>query len=273
MKTLEFGSREKVRMPDMGLGTWKMGGGTAPDTSNDERELDAIRTAIDIGYSFIDTAEMYGGGHTEELVGRAAEGKDVFIATKVWQTNLHYDDVLRAAEASLKRLRRKQIDLYQVHWPNDAIPLRETMKAMEKLVDDGRIRYIGVSNFGPELIDDARSHLSRCDIISDQVSYSLADRTPENGLTDYCRREGIGIIAYEPLSRGRVFRGRTGKILAEASDMVSRTRAQVALNWLISKGALPIPKSSRHDHLLENFGAAGWRLPEKVLKFIDSGVG
>lgn len=272
MKPLEFGRSEKVRMPDIGLGTWKMGGGSKPDTSNDQREKDAIRKALEIGYSFIDTAEMYGGGHAEELVGEAAEGREVFIATKVWQTNLHYDDVIRAAEASLKRLRRKQIDLYQIHWPSDDIPLRETMKAMEKLVDDGRVRYIGVSNFGPELIDDARCHMSRYDIISDQVSYSLADRNPESGLTDYCRREGIGIIAYEPLSRGKVFSGRTGRILAEAASMVSRTKAQVALNWLISKGALPIPKSSSADHLHENFGAAGWRLPEKVLKFIDDGI-
>ena len=124
MKPLEFGRSEKVRMPDIGLGTWKMGGGSKPDTSNDQREKDAIRKALEIGYSFIDTAEMYGGGHAEELVGEAAEGREVFIATKVWQTNLHYDDVIRAAEASLKRLRRKQIDLYQIHWPSDDIPLR-----------------------------------------------------------------------------------------------------------------------------------------------------
>ncbi len=272
MKTLEFGSKVKVKLPDIGLGTWRMGGSFTPDNSHDAEEVASIKKALEIGYSFIDTAEMYGSGHSEELVGRAAAGSDVFIATKVWQTNLRHDDLIKAAERSLKRLNRKQIDLYQVHWPNDSIPLRETMKAMEKLADDGMILHIGVSNFGVELLEDAQSFLSRHEILSDQVSYSVADREPENGLTEYCRKQRIGIIAYEPLAKGKVFEGKTGRVLAEAARMVSKTPAQVALNWLMSKNTLPIPKSTDHAHLKENFDACGWRLPEKVLKFIDESL-
>lgn len=256
-------------MPEIGLGTWRMGGSFKADSSHDAHETAAIKKAIGMGYRLIDTAEMYGDGHSEELVGIAAEGADVFIATKVWQTHLSYDDVLKAARRSLKRLRREYIDLYQVHWPSDSIPLRETMRAMEKLADDCSIRHIGVSNFGPELLEDAGSYLSRHEIFSDQVSYSVADRGPENGLTDYCRKNGIGIMAYEPLAKGRVFEGRTGSVLAEAAGMVSRTPAQVALNWLICKRALPIPKSTDALHLQENLGSSGWRLPDRVLKFMD----
>lgn len=272
METMSFGARTKITMPDIGLGTWRIGGSFTADSSQDVSEIAAVSKAIEMGYRFIDTAEMYGNGHSEELVGTAATDREVFIATKVWQTNLRYDDVLKAAGRSLKRLKRKYIDLYQIHWPNDSIPLRETMRAMEKLADDGIIRHIGVSNFGLELLEDASSHLSRHDIFSDQVSYSIADREPENGLTEYCRKHGIGIIAYEPLAKGKVFEGRKGRVLAEAAAMVSRTQAQVALNWLMCKRALPIPKSVDFSHLSENLGATGWRLPEKVMKFMDQSL-
>lgn len=272
MESLVFGVKKKVAMPDIGLGTWRIGGSFTPDSSHDAADIASINKAIGMGYRLIDTAEMYGGGHSEELVGIAAADSDVFIATKVWQTNLRYDDLLSAARRSLKRLKRKHVDLYQIHWPSDDIPLRETMKAMEKLADDGVITHIGVSNFGVELLEDARSYLSRHDIFSDQVSYSVAHREPENGLTEYCRKHGIGIIAYEPLAKGKVFEGRVGRVLAEASEMVARTRSQVALNWLMCKHALPIPKSIDFNHLAENFGASGWRLPAKVLKFIDDSL-
>ncbi|MCL5437513.1 MAG: aldo/keto reductase [Candidatus Thermoplasmatota archaeon] len=273
MGIMEFGSSHSVRMPDIGMGTWKMGGEFTADTSRDTEEIEALKAGLDIGYSFIDTAEMYGAGHAEELVGRAISGRDVFIATKVWQTNLGYDDVLKAADRSLRRLGRKTIDLYQIHWPNDSIPLRDTMRAMEKLVEEGKIAHIGVSNFDVELIEDAMSHLSRNELFSNQISYSLVDRRAENGLLNYCKKQRIGIIAYEPLARGKVFKGRTGRVLAKAAEMAHKTEAQVALNWIMSRGAVPIPKASSIDHLKENFGASGWRLSGKVLQFMERELG
>ncbi len=270
MAVFEFGSKRKLKLPEVGLGTWRIGGSFTPDHSNEDAEVDAIRKAIEMGYSFIDTAEMYGAGNAEKLVGRASAGKDVFIATKVSQSNLRYDDVMKAADRSLKRLGVHKIGLYQVHWPNDSVPLRETMRAMEKLVEDGRVEYIGVSNFDAQLLDDARSYLSREDVVTDQVSYSLADRAPEYELMDYARKNSIGIIAYEPLSRRKVLTGQTGQKLLQIAGRTGRTAAQVALNWLICKGAVPIPKSTDMAHLRENIGAANWRLAEEDVRLLDS---
>ncbi len=266
----EFGSGRKLKLPEIGLGTWRIGGGFTPDHSDDESSVRIVRDAVDMGYGLIDTAEMYGSGNAESIVGRAVEGKDVFIATKVSQSNLRYDDVIRSANGSLKRLGVKKIDLYQVHWPSDSIPLRETMSAMEKLAEQGKIDYIGVSNFDVQLLEDARSCLSREDVVTNQVSYSLLDRTPEYELMDYCRKENIGILAYEPLSRKRVLSGRIGESVLEVAGRTGRTPAQVALNWIITRGAIPIPKSTVTAHLLENLGSVDWRLSNDDMRRLDN---
>ncbi|MEM3898074.1 MAG: aldo/keto reductase, partial [Nitrososphaerota archaeon] len=128
--------RTGEKIAAIGLGTWMIGGGTSPDYSRDRDAIEVIRYAIELGITHIDTAEMYGGGHAEELVGEAIrvfKRDEVFIASKVWHTNLRYDDVLRACERSLKRLQTSHIDLYYIHWPSDVIPLSETMRAMERL--------------------------------------------------------------------------------------------------------------------------------------------
>ncbi|MEM3851397.1 MAG: aldo/keto reductase [Methanomassiliicoccales archaeon] len=265
-----FTWKEGFDVPEIGLGTWKLGGTFTPDTENDKRDVAAIRTALEIGYRFIDTAEMYGAGHCEELVRQAVDGSEgVTIATKVWQTNLAYEDVLKSAQRSLKRLGVKTIDLYQIHWPNDSIPIRETMRAMEKLKEEGKIAHIGVSNFGVELLEDARSCLSKYEIVSNQIKFNLLDKAAEHDLLAYCKKEGIGIIAYEPLARGRVFTGRCGKVLNEIAARNGKTPSQVALNWIICSGAMPIPKSSDAVHLKENLGATDWRLYASDLKVLN----
>ena len=273
MDGFEFGGRIKVKLPEIGLGTWKIGGSFTPDHSMDEQLAGIVGRAIDMGYSLIDTAEVYGSGNAEQIVGNALKGRNVFIATKVWQSNLKYDDVLGAAEGSMRRLGIKTVDLYQIHWPSDHVPLRETMRAMEKLVWDGKVKFIGVCNFDEHLLDDARSYLSREDIVTDQVSYSLLDRGPEDTLLDYCRKENIGIIAYEPLARKKVFGGMIGQALSTVAKKTGKTEAQVSLNWLICKGALPIPKSTDIRHLKENIGAAGWRLSEDDVMKLDKAAG
>jgi len=263
----------------IGLGTWNMGGRESPDYRDDERLIEAIRYAVELGMNHIDTAEMYAAGHAEELVGEAVKQfsrDEVFIATKVWPSNLRYEDVIRSCRRSLERLQLKYVDLYMVHWPNPRIPLQETMKAMEKLVKDGLVRYIGVSNFDVELLEEAMNALKREEIVANQVEYSLEAREVERELIPFCERNGITVTAYTPLGKGRIpaeaaSNTPRGKILAEMAQRYGKTPVQIALNWVIWRpNVITIPKAARKEHLEENAGAAGWRLTEEDYKRLSA---
>jgi diketogulonate reductase-like aldo/keto reductase len=263
----------------IGLGTWNMGGRESPDYRDDERLIEAIRYAVELGMNHIDTAEMYAAGHAEELVGEAVKQfsrDEVFIATKVWPSNLRYEDVIRSCRRSLERLQLKYVDLYMVHWPNPRIPLQETMKAMEKLVKDGLIRYIGVSNFDVELLEEAMNALKREEIVANQVEYSLEAREVERELIPFCERNGITVTAYTPLGKGRIpaeaaSNTPRGKILAEMAQRYGKTPVQIALNWVIWRpNVITIPKAARKEHLEENAGAAGWRPTEEDYKRLSA---
>jgi len=160
------------------MGTWGMGGGMRADSSRDSESIEALTLGLELGMTLVDTAEMYGAGHSEEVVSKALEDwrKPVFVASKVSPSHFGYDDLLRSARKSLERLRMKQMDLYQLHWPNPRTPITETMRAMEKLMQDGMVRHIGVSNFSIAQMRDAQAALSREEIASNQVEYSLVDR-------------------------------------------------------------------------------------------------
>ncbi|MHA1665691.1 MAG: aldo/keto reductase [Candidatus Njordarchaeales archaeon] len=259
-----------VKVPAIGFGTWKIGGGFSPDYSRDDYFVSIIKKAIEYGLWHIDTAEMYGDGHAEELVGRAIRDFDrdaVFITTKVSGDHLAFNDVIKAVKRSLERLGIKYIDLYLVHWPNPTIPLRETIKAMEELVNRGWIRFIGVSNFSKSLLEEARTYLSKEDIVNNQVQFSLTYRSPESELLPYCQREGITLTAHTPLDKGRLAKN---KMFQEIGKKYNKTAAQVALNWLISKPrVITIPKASSEEHIRENAGAMGWRLKEEDLKLLN----
>jgi len=264
--------RTDVMVSAIGMGTWGIGGFSAPDYKYDEMAIRALRRGIELGITLIDTAEMYGGGHSEEVVGMAIKGlrEKVFIATKVWYTNLRYDDVLRSAEKSLRRLQIDTIDLYQVHWPNPHIPLSETMRAMERLVLDGKVRFIGVSNFSVKLMEEARAALSKIDIVSNQVEYSLLSREVEDDILPYCEKENITLIAYSPLGRGNILNDPRSKILREVAKKYNKTLVQVALNWLIAKKpVVAIPKAINLSHVEENVNAAGWRLSDEDLELLS----
>jgi diketogulonate reductase-like aldo/keto reductase len=263
----------------IGLGTWNMGGRESPDYRDDERLIEAIRYAVELGMNHIDTAEMYAAGHAEELVGEAVKQfsrDEVFIATKVWPSNLRYEDVIRSCRRSLERLQLKYVDLYMVHWPNPRIPLQETMKAMEKLVKDGLIRYVGVSNFDVELLEEAMNALKREEIVANQVEYSLEAREVERELIPFCERNGITVTAYTPLGKGRIpaeaaSNTPRGKILAEMAQRYGKTPVQIALNWVIWRpNVITIPKAARKEHLEENAGAAGWRPTEEDYKRLSA---
>jgi diketogulonate reductase-like aldo/keto reductase len=208
---------------------------------------------------------MYGAGHSEEVVARALEGRGdrVFVASKVSPRHFAYDDVLAAAKRSLKRLGLKQMDLYQLHWPSSSVPISETMRAMEKLIDDGLIRHIGVSNFSVDQMKEAQQSLSHEKIVSNQVEFSLIDRSAEAGILQYCRKEGLTLIAYSPLGQGKIPRGRGSsfKVLDEIAEKLNKSRNQVALNWVLQHDSVvAIPKAADTDHVRENAEVAEWKL-------------
>ena len=256
------------------MGTWGMGGGMHADWSRDSEAIEALKLGLDLGMTHVDTAEMYGAGHSEEVVAKALVDwrKPVFVASKVSPSHFAYDDLLRSARKSLERLHLKQMDLYQLHWPNSRIPISETMKAMEKLVRDGLVRYIGVSNFSVDQMKETQATLSKEEIVSNQVEYSLVDRAVEEEILPYCQREKITLIAYSPLGQGRIARGRGGpfRIIDEVAARLGKTRSQVALNWLLQhESVILIPKASDKKHVMENAATSGWKLSNKDFQEID----
>jgi diketogulonate reductase-like aldo/keto reductase len=266
-----------VQIPVLGLGTWGMGGFSSRYLGGEDESVKALRLGLELGMRFIDTAEMYARGHSEEIVAKAVakERDSVFIATKVSAENLSYERLLRSCDASLKRLGTIYVDLYQVHWPNPGIPIAETMKAMERLVADGKVRHIGVSNFSVKETREAQASLSRATLVSNQVEYSLLDRSIESDLLPFATKEDITIIAYSPIARGQIPEGggdQRWKLLERIASKLGKTRTQVALNWLITKGpVVAIPKAGRLDHVRENAGAAGWKLSREDQDALSDG--
>ncbi len=258
------------KIPAIGLGTWGIGGWTSPDYTRDEEHVNIIKKAIELGMWLIDTAEFYGAGHSEELVGKAIKDfsrEEIFIVSKVWSTNLRHDDLIKAAERSLKRLNTTYIDLYLIHWPNPTVPLNETMRAMEKLVKSGKIRYIGVSNFDVELMEEARSVLKKEDLVANQVKYSILDKNASTEVLSYCNKEKITLMAYTPLEKGRVV---SHPVITEIAQKHGKTPVQVSLNWLIQQDqVIAIPKTSNPDHLVEFLGALDWSLDNDDLEKIS----
>ena len=237
------------KISTIGMGTWHFG--TYSDQEGRDVEVAALRRGMELGINLIDTAEIYSGGKSEEVVGEAIKGvrDKLFIATKVAQGHLHHDEVVAACKASLKRLGTSYIDLYQVHWPDPKTPIKETMSAMEGLVKDGLIRYIGVSNFSVHETEDARTALSKDDVASNQVEYSLQNRGVESEILPYCGREKVTLIAYSPLARGQISDSVSPSILQK----YHLTPAQVMLNWVTRDAqVVAIPKSVHSPRMEEN---------------------
>lgn len=251
-------------MPVLGQGTWRLGGVSERDPENDDaRDVAVIRRALDAGLTHIDTAEMYAGGHAEELVGEAIRGVErsrLFLTGKVWKSHLGGDEPLRAAEASLRRLGVDAFDLYLVHQVNPEIPLKETIRAMNRLQREGLARNIGVSNFSLDRLKQAQA-LSEVPIVANQLHYNLQVREIElSGLLDFCQETGVMVIAWRPL-RGVDC---SVPLLTEMAARYGHTPRQLALNWLISQpGVVTIVKASDPLHLAENVGAVGWRMAEE----------
>ncbi|MGC8670727.1 MAG: aldo/keto reductase [Thermoprotei archaeon] len=264
-------NRTGEKIPEIGLGTWGIGGATSADLTADEAFVAAIKNAIEAGMKLIDTAEMYGAGHTEELVGRAIKGykrDEVFVISKVWHNHLRRDDLLDSARKSVQRL-GTYMDLFLVHWPNPSVPLQETIRAMEEVAEQGLTRYIGVSNFSAELLDEARSSTSKYEIVADEVKYSITDRAAEKDVLPYCEKNSIALIAYTPIEHGKISEGPIGDALQKVAKKYSKTPVQVALNWLTyHEPVIAIPKASKKEHVIEDAGASDWRLSSEDFEFL-----
>lgn len=248
-----------VTLPKIGFGTWTIGGKMSPDRARDAWSLAALRSALELGYTHFDTAEMYAGGHAEELLGQAVRESAIpretlFITSKVLPSNLQYDRVLRSCEASLRRLGLEYLDLYLIHWPGNSMRLEDTFLALNKLVSDGKVRHLGVSNFDLKLLKQAQS-LSETPILTNQVPYSLSDRSyAQNGVLEYCRQNDIVITAYSPVDEGNL--PVTGGLEAIA-EAYQATPYQIALAWVVAQPrVITIPMSANPGHQAENLAAA-----------------
>lgn len=260
------------QIPKIGFGTWKIGGGSHPDPKLDSVSLAALRAALEIGYTHFDTAESYAAGHAEELTGQAIreaglKRDSLFITTKVAPEHLEYEKVLKACKSSLQRLNMEYIDLYLIHWPRTGMKFEETFSALNKLVREGQLRYLGVSNFNVKLLKQAQEH-SETPIITNQVPYSIHDRSyVRNGVLEYCQQNDILLTAYSPLEQGRLKASHTLRSIAEAH---SATPYQIALTWIISQPrVITIPMSLNPQHIRENFESVNIVLTEKEIKSLN----
>ena len=256
-----------IQIPEIGYGTWQHRGD--PST---------IRRALELGAFLIDSAESYG---TESYVGQAIAGnRDAyFLATKVSPSHFRYSDVLKAAESSLKALGTDVLDLYQLHWPSYDVPIDETMRAMEKLMSDGKIRYVGVSNFSVDLLRDAERALGAGKIVENQIKFSLLDHEFADTVIPYCRERGMTVFAYSSLEQG-AFKSRVAErpqleeTLNAIGSELGKTQAQVLLNWVTCEpNVITIPMTNRVERVDENCGASGWRLSSSQREALAEAAG
>ena len=258
-------------VPVIGQGTWKF-----PTHGHAVAEAHhALRAGIELGLTHIDTAEMYGDGRSEEIIGEAIRGlprESLFIVSKVLPSNATYEGTLRACDRSLKRLRVDHLDAYLLHWRGD-VPLAETMRAFEELVDAGKISHLGVSNFLVDDLDEARAALSRHPIACNQICYNLGEREPENDVIPYCQEHGIAVVGYTPFGRGpsEWERGERGAAVREVALKHGVTSAAVVLAFLVRlDGTFTIPKAVTADHLAENASAGAVVLSPEDVQAIDA---
>jgi diketogulonate reductase-like aldo/keto reductase len=229
-----------VEIPSVGLGTWRLTG---------EQCREAVRTALELGYRHLDTAQEY---DNERQVGAAlrdsdVDREDVFVTTKLGSGNRGYDEVRQSTEESLAKLGTSYVDLLLIHWPNVTTPLRETLAAMNELVEEGSVRHIGVSNFDIDRLDRARE-FSEHGILTDQVQYNPYWSQTE--LLDYCRIHDIVVTAYSPLAHGGVL---DDPVLEAVGDRYDKSPAQVAIRWLVQQpNVVTVPKATSREHIAAN---------------------
>lgn len=252
-----------VSIPEIGMGTWDYHGGPNP-----------LRRGLEAGAQFIDTAESYG---SEEVVAAAIGGmrQNVFLATKISPEHFRSEQFISSVESCLRRLQVDTIDLLQLHRPNPSVPIEETLGAAATMIDAGKVRFLGVSNFSVEQLRQAQKAFTKYPIVSNQVRYNIVDRTIEKDLLPYCEANKITVIAYSPLARGlsRIRDCDPHQNMELIAKQVNKTSSQVALNWCLRKeGVVVIPKGNSEAHILENCGASDWRLTEEQIQVLNTAI-
>jgi len=245
-------------MPVLGLGTWE----------NDDHDqcVESVRTALEMGYRHIDTAQAY---RNEDAVGEGIAAADVdreevFLATKIWISNLSYEDVRESFADSLDRLGTDYVDLLYVHWPARTYEPSETLRAFDELYEQGAIKRVGVSNFEPDHVEEAREHLE-APVFANQVE--CHPLLPQDGLREYAAETDLELVAYSPLKRGEVFDDPT---LTAIADERGVSAAQVSLAWLRETGVTAIPKATSEAHIRDNWESLTLELSEAEIERIDS---
>lgn len=256
---MRYEELQGVKIPKVGLGTWSIGGSTRADPRQDSSSLAALRSALELGYAHFDTAESYAGGHTEELFGRAIHDAQVdragiFLTSKVRAENLSIRGVTKSCEGSLRRLGTEYLDLYLIHWPNPGVPLEDTFAALNALVERGKVRHLGVSNFSRDRLARAQA-TSKTPLLTNQIPYSVGERSyVKNGVLAHCQAADILITAYSPLEQRDL---RVSPELLQIAKERSVTPYQIAIAWLCSQPrVITIPMSTDPSHQRANLEAA-----------------
>ncbi|MGH8718751.1 MAG: aldo/keto reductase [Burkholderiales bacterium] len=262
MKKVALPSGEQV--PALGQGTWYLGENRATRAE----EIATLRLGLDLGLTLIDTAEMYGEGQSEDLIGEAIEGRrdEVFLVSKVYPHNASRRGAVAACERSLRRLKTERLDLYLLHWRGN-VPLEETLEAFAALIRAGKIRSWGVSNFDVDDMEELTRLDAGSSVATDQVLYNLTRRGVEYDLFPWCRERNIPMMAYSPIEQGRMLKDRTLRNVAERHGA---TPVQVALSWLLRHDRLiVIPRSGKTEHVRENRAALDLELTDQDLAELD----
>ena len=270
MRSRVFGPTSH-KVPVVGQGTWQVAERGAGAT----RAVQALRLGISLGLTHIDTAEMYGSGRAEELVAEAIAGiprDSLFLVSKVLPQNASFRGTIKACEASLRRLKTEYLDVYLLHWRSNH-PIEETMGALERLVDDGKIRALGVSNFDVAEMDAARSALRRHPLACNQVLYHLRERAIEHAVIPWCEQHGVAVVAYSPFGHNDfpALSSKSGAVLQSIAQAHQATPRQVALSFLTRlPSVLAIPKASNADHAAENAAAGALELSGDEIAALDA---
>ncbi|WP_404790496.1 aldo/keto reductase [Altericista sp. CCNU0014] len=252
-------------IPVLGMGTWRMG----ESATQRQQEVAALRRGIDLGATLIDTAEMYGEGGAEVVVGEAIahQRSSVFLVSKVYPHNATRQGTIAACERSLRRLKTDYLDLYLLHW-RGSVPLSETLEALHALQQAGKIREYGVSNFDLDDMEEAMAIADGRAIAANQVLYNLTRRGVEWDLLPWCRQQNIPLMAYSPVEQGRLLQNPTLRRLAQQQEV---TPAQVAIAWLLHQDrVIVIPKSSSIAHVEQNYAALALQLGADDIKALDA---
>jgi diketogulonate reductase-like aldo/keto reductase len=264
MRTVALPSGERV--PALGQGTWKMGERAGERAA----EVAALRLGLDLGLTLLDTAEMYGDGGAEDVVGEAVAGRreSCFIVSKVYPHNASRRGTVAACERSLARLRTDRIDLYLLHW-RGRVPLAETVEAFERLREAGKIRHWGVSNFDRSDMEELHALKAGARVAADQVLYNPKRRGPEWDLLPWCHEHGVPVMAYSPIDQGgALLRARP---LRAVAARLGASPAQVVLAWLLARpGVIVVPKAVRATHVRENRAALDLALDAAALEALES---